>query len=272
MGSSVFLPAPGAHVLIIDDRPDDLRALVETLRSRGLRLSIAFDGAQGYDRALALIPDIVLLEVALPRMDGFTVLRMLKSNPATAHIPVLFLTATDGLTDRLTGLREGGADYIIKPFSVEEVFERVSIHLRLSGVGATEYEPAMGGVAVSESSEHDVLVRAAKAYLLKLLGTPPRLSDLAQKLGVSERRLSNAFQHCLGTTVFEFMRQERMRKACRLLSQTSLSIGSIAEELGFSSAANFSTAFREHVGTSPSVYRNQAFTSNERLGGNVFYS
>ena len=272
MGSSAFLPAPGAHVLIIDDRPDDLRVLVETLRGRGLRLSIAFDGAQGYDRALALIPDIVLLEVALPRMDGFTVLRMLKSNPATTHIPILFLTASDGLTDRLTGLREGGADYITKPYSVEEVCERVSIHLRLSGVATTEYESTLGSVTVSESSDHDVLVRAAKVYLLKQLGTAPRLNELARTLGVSERRLSNAFQHCLGISVFEFMRQERMRKACRFLSQTSLSVGSIAEELGFSSAANFSTAFREYVGTSPSVFRNQAFTSSERLGSNIFYS
>lgn len=259
----------GPHILIIDERPDDLRLLVQTLRGRGLQINMAFDGKQGYDRALALMPDIILLEVVLPKMDGFTVARMLKANPVTAHIPILFLTATTGLAERLTGLREGGADYINKPFSVEEVVERVSIHLRLAGpVTKTPhgYDLLAGSIVVSESSEYSVLVRAAKAFLLKQFGAVSRLNDLAQALGVSERRLANAFQHRLGITVFEFMRQERMQKARRLLTQTSLSVGAIAEELGFSSAANFSTAFREYVGASPSVFRSRAFSANEHFG------
>ncbi|HEY9280135.1 MAG TPA: DNA-binding response regulator [Eoetvoesiella sp.] len=257
MASFTLLPESGAHILIVDDRPDELRQLMEIFRGHGLRLSIAFDGAQGYDRALALMPDAILLETRTPKMDGFALTRMLKANPVTARIPILFLTVSGEVNARLEGLRAGGVDYITKPFSAEEVFERVNIHLRLSGAIAAGNDLLADGIAKTGTGEYGVLVCAAQKYLSSRLSNPPRLSNLALTFGVTERRLSAAFRHCLGITVFEFLRQERMRKAKRLLVQTTLGIAAIAEEVGFSSAANFSTAFRDYTGSSPSAFRTQ---------------
>jgi len=256
MTSSAAAPSDNSipHVLIVDDNPDQLRLLVEVLRSTGYRLSIAFDGMQGYDRAAAGRPDLILLDVRMPRLDGFALCRRLKANPATSHIPVIFLTSSTDISERLTGLRDGGVDYIVKPFSSDEVVARVRIHLKLSrahtDVGHDEQE---GGL-----SDAQVLVRAAQRQLSAALAHTPRLDDLAASLGVNERRLSRAFRECLGMTVFEYLRQERMRVAQRLLAQTALSVVAISEEVGFGSAANFSTAFREYAGTSPSTFRQAA--------------
>jgi len=250
--------SPSPHILIVEDNPDQLRLLIETLRSSDFRLSVAFDGLQGYDRALASQPDLILLDVRMPRLDGFALCRRLKANPATAAIPVMFLSAADDLSERLIGLRDGGVDYILKPFEPEEVIARVRIHLNLAA------REVSGSARLSSQhlSEEEVLVRAAQGQLLANLSQTPRLDELAERLGVSEKRLSRAFRKCLDMTVFQYLRDQRMQTAQRLLAQTSLSMVAISEEVGFTSAANFSTAFREHTGVSPSDYRRDQALGN----------
>lgn len=163
----------------------------------------------------------------------------------------MFLSAADDLSERLIGLRDGGVDYILKPFESEEVIARIRIHL-----GLKAREPLDDAwLSVEHLNEEEVLVRAAQGQLLANLSQTPRLEELAEQLGVSEKRLSRAFRRCLDMTVFQYLRNERMRTAQRLLTQTSLSMVAISEEVGFTSAANFSTAFREHTGVSPSDYR-----------------
>jgi len=278
--------------------------LFEKLRHRGYRITVAFDGAQGYARALANLPDLILLDVYMPKMDGFALARLLKANPVTAHIPILFLSSGADLTDRLEGLRNGGVDYIVKPYLAEEVVERVNIHLELArqrtlaegvdeadlragvrheaGEGQLVRPPAaysfapsrpiaktaghiqrtrvfppapMNAGRDSHTNGESALVVAARRIIFQRLSMPPRASDLARELGVSERRLTRAFEQCLGMTVPGFIRLKRMRRAEYLLSHSALSIISIAEELGFSSAANFSTAFKEYSGQAPSAFR-----------------
>lgn len=243
--------SPHAHILIVDDSPDELRLLVETLRRANYRLSVAFDGAQGYDRAIAGRPDLILMDVRMPRMDGHATCRRLKANPATAHIPVIFLSSAAQADERLAGLHSGGVDYVIKPYSAEEVLARVQIHLALaSGTPASQAEREAASL-----DDDEVLVQATKRYLSNHFADTPALESVARALGTSEKRLSNAFRQSLGVTVFEYFRGERMAYAQRLLATTSLSIVAIADAVGFSSAANFSTAFREYAGMSPSTYR-----------------
>lgn len=257
-----------AHVLIVDDNPDQLRLLVESLRIGAYRISIAFDGAQGYDRAVAQQPDIILLDVQMPKMDGFVLCRQLKANPRTAHIPVIFLTAMGELDSRLTGLDEGGVDYITKPFSPEEVLARLRIHLRLAGHQHAEEGNAVAAAPYENKENKDATqVLAAKNYLATRLADPPTLDELAALVGSSPKRLTRAFRQLEGNTVFGFLRDKRMRTAQRLLSETSLAISAISQEVGFSSPANFSTAFLEHTGVSPSAYRDDAVSAKARNGG-----
>jgi YesN/AraC family two-component response regulator len=217
---------------------------------------------QGYERAVARVPDMVLLDVRMPKMDGFALCRQLKANSRTAHVPIIFLSSAGDLTERLTGLREGGVDYILKPFSADEVLARVRIHLLLARNKRLDQESGAGqGV---EPSDDQVLIRAAKTYLSARLADAPTLRHLALFVGVSASRLTRAFRS-EDLTVFGFLRQERMRVAKRLLVQSSLNIATISEEIGFSSAANFSTAFLEYVGMSPSAFRAQAVLEPEDL-------
>lgn len=242
----------GAHVLIADNDPDDQRPLIQLCSAAGLRVSIALDGVQAYQRALAANPDVVLMGVNLPMLDGFDACRLLKSDPATASIPVLFQSDEADLAQRLYGLRNGGVDFLLKSCDPEEVLARLQLHLdRAAPSPAKPDWPALRG-------RDEVLVRAAQQYLAACLRHPPTLRELADHVGCGEKRLMRAFRTYAGMTVFEFVREERMRAAQRLLSQTALPVSAIAEELGFSSGANFATAFRAKTGMTPGAFRDAA--------------
>jgi DNA-binding response OmpR family regulator len=242
-----------AHLLVVDDQPDQLRLLIDVLRNAGYRISVGFDGSQAYQRALAISPDLILMDVRMPRMDGFAACRLLAADPRTCAIPVMFLTVAGELHERLNGLEIGGVDYVLKPFEAAEVLARIRGHLsRSSGNQHAEEE-----VPASDFTGNSVIVRAAIRHLSQRLNNPPTVERLARLVGTNEKRLSRAFRENLGLTVFEYLRDERLRIAQRLLSGTPLSIAGIAEEIGFSSAANFATAFRERFGTTPSGYREE---------------
>jgi len=244
------------HLLLVDDDIDQLRLLIELLREKPYRLSIALDGMQGYNLAVSTQPELILLDVRMPIIDGFALCRRLKANSMTADIPVIFLSSAGSLDNKLMGLAGGAVDYILKPYAPNEVAARIKIHLALSGKTAVEPIAAKTGEQVDEDG---VLVCAAQQELRSYLSTTPRLADIANKLNVNERKISRAFRKTLDMTPFEYLRQERMQEACRLLIQTSLSIVVISQKVGFSSAANFSTAFREYTGMAPTDYRREYF-------------
>jgi PAS domain S-box-containing protein len=118
-------------VLLIDDEPLNFILLREVLKEQGLHLSHAEDGQKGIEAALAQQPTLIFLDVIMPGMDGFETCRRLKAEPATADIPVIFITALNDMKSKLTGFDSGGVDYICKPFQREEVVKRLSLHLRL---------------------------------------------------------------------------------------------------------------------------------------------
>lgn len=98
------------HILVIDDSPDEIRTLLNALRAEPWRLTIANDARQGYQRALALRPDLIMLDVRMPDMDGFTLCRLLREASATRQVPVIFLTSAGALQERVEGLSLGGVD------------------------------------------------------------------------------------------------------------------------------------------------------------------
>jgi DNA-binding response OmpR family regulator len=116
-------------ILIVDDTPTNLGVVVESLENRGLRLLVAQDGIEGLQRAAFVKPDLILLDVMMPGLDGFEVCRRLKANAETADIPVIFMTALAETEHKITGLKAGGVDYITKPMQIDEVIARVGTHL-----------------------------------------------------------------------------------------------------------------------------------------------
>jgi len=249
-----------AHILVVDDNVEELKLLLEVLRQAGYQLSVAFSGLEGYRRALARLPQLILMDVRMGDTDGFAACRLLKADPATAGIPVIFVTASNSLEERLTGLSEGAVDYVVKPFEPSEVLARVRIHLKLAGHGSamsTGLTPRPGEALPAHSRADQVLVQAATVFLCDRLSRVPSLPEIAHHIGTHEKRLTRAFREIKGVSVFEFVREERLRLAQRLLAETSLPVTEIANETGFSSAANFATAFRARFAVAPTSYRSR---------------
>ncbi len=241
----------GANILLIDDQLQTLGSLLVALREQGCSVAVADSGRKGLERAQTLLPDLILLDVRMPGMDGFATCRLLKESPRTHDIPVIFLTSAGGCEDRLVGLSDGGVDYVTKPFQAAEVVARVRIHLRLSGRGGKTASSAPAPLL----SRDEIILRAAMRRIHADLAALPSLDELARQVGTHDKRLSVIFRKQLGMTVFAWVREERLRASRQLLADPDMSIHDIAARIGFRSAANFATAFRQRMGMTPSRYR-----------------
>ena len=123
------LHTTSATILVVDDSPVNLRLVVRTLEGRGYRLLAAKNGRAALDIARRVHPDLILLDVMMPELDGFEVCRALKGDPDTRDAIVVFLSALGEVTDKVTGLELGASDYITKPIQPEEVIARVANHV-----------------------------------------------------------------------------------------------------------------------------------------------
>lgn len=126
------LESTRSKILIVDDSAFEQRMLTDLLSELPYKVSVAFNGLQGYQLALANRPDLILLDVRMPNMDGYTACRLLKANPVTQDIPVIFLSGADADDDRILGLSIGGVDFVSKPFSPGELAARIQVHLNLA--------------------------------------------------------------------------------------------------------------------------------------------
>ena len=119
----------GARILAVDDVPENLDVLLRTLEGMGYEVLVATSGEMALKLAADGRPDLILLDVMMPGLDGYETCRRLKADPALEEIPVIFLTARDGIEDVVAGFDTGGVDYIVKPFRKQEVLVRIRTHL-----------------------------------------------------------------------------------------------------------------------------------------------
>ncbi|MDJ1176736.1 diguanylate cyclase domain-containing protein [Roseofilum capinflatum] len=121
----------GGDILIVDDLPDNLRLLSQMLTQQGYKVRKAINGEMAIASCTAQLPDLILLDINMPGMNGYQVCDRLKASPTTAEIPIIFLSALDEANHKLQAFKSGGLDYITKPFQVEEVLARVEHQLSL---------------------------------------------------------------------------------------------------------------------------------------------
>lgn len=260
-------------ILVIDDVEAE-RTLISTyLQQQGHRLYQAHDGLDGIHKARLLIPDLILMDADMPHCSGFDACKILTRDAQTQAVPIVFLSAYADAEQRVQGLLTGAVDYIGKPFDFDEVRLRVQVHLscQTSSVPdqtqppqalANTAAPEAGAPEASASGTGDpldgILFHSARVHLLSRMTDPPSMPELAGLVGTNSKRLNAAFKNQTGTTVFGYLREERMQQGRQLLQSTDTPISAIAEQLGFSSCANFSTAFGARFGTSPSRFRQQS--------------
>lgn len=169
------------RILLIEDEPDLAEVLQYNLEKEGFQVDLAHRGDTGLDLVRRESPDLILLDLMLPGIDGLEVTRLLKRDPATTHLPIVMLTARGEEVDRIVGLELGADDYISKPFSPREVVLRVKAVLRRSqpepepGPGETPERLELGGIEMDISGHQlrvqgrEVPLTATEFRLLRLL-------------------------------------------------------------------------------------------------------
>lgn len=252
----------GKRILVIDDVEAERMLISTYLHQIGCRVYHANDGIDGIHKAKLIIPDLILMDLDMPCCDGYASCKVLSIDPSTGHIPIIFISAFSTPDKRVKGLLSGAVDYIGKPFDFDEVKLRISIHLRSNIFNKDHNENLISEAfkPVEEANDkeanlYSILFHSARVHLLSSLGDAPTMRELERLTRSNRRRLNAAFRYCAGMTMFEYLREARMKEAHQLLKNTALSIGDIACCVGFSSSANFTTAFKDRFGITPSAFR-----------------
>ncbi len=226
MRLSPGLPRKGvgmAKILVVDDEPDALELIRFNLKNAGFEVLLADDGAEALKRARELAPDLILLDVMLPEMDGLEVCRMLRRDPATRQIPIMMLTAKAAEIDRIVGLELGADDYVTKPFSPRELVLRVKNLLRRGQDMNAAPEKLVVGELVIDVPKHLVTVEGQRVDLtateFKLLTT---LASRRGRVQSRDQLLQDVWEYdnVIDTrTVDTHMRRlrEKLGKAARYL-------------------------------------------------------
>ncbi len=186
------MKSQAGSILIVDDVPDSLRLLSRMLTHKGYEIRSALNGVFALKTAQAAPPDLILLDINMPQMDGYEVCQQLKADARTREIPIIFISALNDSTDRVKAFQVGGADYIAKPFSMEEVSVRVENQLRLCRLQA---QLSSQSVRLQQQiNERDRALRAGKVFLEVRQQIQLQLQKLNEELARSNQELEH-FAH-----------------------------------------------------------------------------
>ncbi|UIE37293.1 putative bifunctional diguanylate cyclase/phosphodiesterase [Leptodesmis sichuanensis] len=187
-------------ILIVDDTPENLRLLSIMLSKQGYQVRKAINGQMALTAVQALKPDLILLDIMMPELDGYEVCRRLKTNPETADIPVVFLSTLDDPFDKVQAFRVGGADYITKPFQLEEVLARAQHQLSLQV--ATRQLRQLNACLEQRIQERTQDLEIANAQLTKL-ALQDSLTGLANRIALL-KRLEQALERAKEDGAYQF--------------------------------------------------------------------
>jgi CheY-like chemotaxis protein len=195
---------PSADVLIVDDTPANLRLLASILGNAGYQVRPARDGQMALTAAQSNPPDLILLDVMMPGMNGYEVIKQLKANPQTADIPVIFISALDETDDKVHSFALGAVDFVTKPFQSEEVLARVKTHITIHQLQKQQKEQIAELDAFAHTVAHDL--KNPLSYIVSLAdfithqyidSVPKELQPLMQKIQHASYRGVNIIDELL---------------------------------------------------------------------------
>ncbi|GAB3785715.1 substrate-binding domain-containing protein [Spirosoma horti] len=252
----VDLSAGHSGTLLVVEDNDDLRTFLTARLAHEFDIVAENTGESGWERALELIPDLIVSDVMLPGMDGLQLTQRVKADLRTSHIPVLLLTAKGQMEQRIEGTRAGADAYITKPFNTAYLLEVI----RTTLANREKWQRRYASDFLAQSTGGN---RQDKKFLNELTGLIEQgLTDatfsverLSRDMGLSRVQLYRKVQALLAMNVIDYIAEIRLKKARRLLSESTKSMAEIAYETGFSSPAYFTTFFKQHTQKTPSEYR-----------------
>jgi signal transduction histidine kinase/DNA-binding response OmpR family regulator len=246
-------------VLIVEDNAD-MRAYIRRNLENGYKVVEAQNGQEGLEKAMAMIPDMIISDVMMPVMDGYALCDRLKSDEKTSHIPVILLTARAGREDKLEGLETGADDYLTKPFDAEELQIRVKnlIALRRKLQEKFKKQMVLQPSEISITSVDEAFLKKAVAMVEEHLEDESfSPDDLAHEVGMSRAQFYRKLRALTDQPAGHFIRAIRLQRAADLLKQGFGNITEIAYKVGFSSQPYFTKCFQEYFGVSPKEYKDK---------------
>ena len=264
-------PSSSHRVLIVDDDEEIGRYIAAELGDY-YYFTMCHNGKEGLRELLnptttegttaAGQYDLVVSDVMMPEMDGFTMLRMLRTNVNISHLPVIMLTSKSDADTRLEGLERGADAYITKPFSIDELHvtidNLIATRLRLRGKYSGVQQPTEKVKTIEvKGNDEQLMERILKSVNDHLSDSDFNVDTICQEAGISRAHLHRKMKEMAGIPISEFIRNIRMEQAARLLKEQKLNITQVAYTVGFSSLPYFSAVFRKHFGLSPREFIEQ---------------
>lgn len=243
-------------LLLVEDNEDFRYYLKDNLKS-AYRIYEATNGAEGLNKALALMPDLIVSDIMMPVMSGIELCRKVKGESRVSHTPVILLTARSSEEQKLEGLECGADDYITKPFSFDILQLRIKHLIQQRELLHKNFKKLIEVKAsdVKVASLDEKLIRkAVESVEANISDAGFTVEDLSRELGVSRVHLYKKLLALTGKTPLEFIRSIRLQQAAQLLEKSQLSVAEVAYQVGFNNPKYFARYFKEEFQVLPSAY------------------
>ena len=214
LSNTISRKSPAGEILIVDDTPANLRLLTAMLSDQGYSVRPARNGELALMNARAAPPDLILLDIKMPGLDGYEVCKQLKNDPDTHHIPIIFLSALDQTEDKVKAFTLGGVDYITKPFQIEEVLARVRTHLTIQRL-KDELRDSQEQLSGIFDSAMDAIISLDDERRITLLNRAAEEMFRCQSHAVSNRHVSELFTPESAEKIMGFLDQLDDKKSER---------------------------------------------------------
>lgn len=245
------------RILLIESQQELAQFLSDYL-SVQFQVHCAYNGREGCHQAMHQVPDLVVTDLLLPKMDGLSLIRQLKTHKLTSHIPLVTLSACSTKEERLQALESGADAYLSKPFSVEELALILKNLLKLRNNITEKCHPGeenFGCEGLEESMFLEKLTQIAEAHISD---DHFGVNELLREIGMSRTQLYRKIKASTGHSANEFLREIKLEKGLLLLQTTRLPVAEVAERVGFGSASHFTKIFVEYFGILPSAVKNKS--------------
>jgi signal transduction histidine kinase/DNA-binding NarL/FixJ family response regulator len=244
-------------VLIVDDNAE-IRQHVHDKLGGHFIVREAADGKEGLEKSLTLVPDLILSDIMMPKMNGIELCKTLKTDEKTSHIPVILLTAKGETEDKLEGLETGADDYITKPFNLKELQVRIKNLIEQRKKLREHYTHQItlksGEVSV-ESADDRFLHKALEVIDKNMNDCQFDVNKFYPEMGMSRMQLFRKLKALINQTPSEFIRNMRLQRAAQLIKQDFGNVAEVTFEVGFNNLSYFSKCFKDKFGMLPSEYQ-----------------
>lgn len=244
-------------ILIVEDNTEFRQFLVEQLSSM-FRVIDAADGEKGEKLAIQKLPDLIISDLMMPKIDGIQLCKRLKNNIQTSHIPFVLLTARHSDEAKIEGYRAGADSYISKPFSLDVLLTRVKKLIEQQEIRKNLFQKNLevtpSNITIT-SLDEEFVHKALLCVENNMNNIDYSVEDLSKDLALSRVHLYRKLQSITGRSPSDFIRSIRLKRAAQLLQKSQLNISEIAYEVGFNNPKYFTICFKEEFGVTPSLFK-----------------